>query len=297
MDLLSRLDKVVFLQEAVKEYTNAFEFITALKKKLRTITSGNFLKVTFDSGYAGMGMVFVKFANTQWKKATETDLRNSKINFIIAIEGFDDAGDIDGQIVVEMFKFFDDNGTLTKIRKKKTNSLGDAYRHVVRYFQDNEDELVTSINEEGLGGTTASGGEVSTDVSGGTTTNNIAVYKKKLGEPCEKCGKCPCKCMNESDEDPFTSINKRPVKEEEGIVGGKADDMTIEDVFKKQKNNGWEGSLEDMKKEYEMGVKVEMEHTKDKELAKEISRDHLEEIPDYYSRLAKMEKGAGIEEH
>jgi hypothetical protein len=39
-----------------------------------------------------------------------------------------------------------------------------------------------------------------------------------------------------------------------------------------------------------MGIKVEMEHTQDKELAKQIALDHLAELPDYYSRLKKMEK-------
>ena len=42
-------------------------------------------------------------------------------------------------------------------------------------------------------------------------------------------------------------------------------------------------------RQLEAGIKVEMEHTKDKKLAKEIAKDHLEEIPDYYTRLAHME--------
>jgi len=39
-----------------------------------------------------------------------------------------------------------------------------------------------------------------------------------------------------------------------------------------------------------MGIKVELEHTNSKKLAKEIAMDHLAEIPDYYARLKKMEK-------
>lgn len=38
-----------------------------------------------------------------------------------------------------------------------------------------------------------------------------------------------------------------------------------------------------------MGIKVEKEHTDDPEKAKEISKDHLSELPDYYTRLHKME--------
>lgn len=48
-------------------------------------------------------------------------------------------------------------------------------------------------------------------------------------------------------------------------------------------------------KELEMGIKVEMEHTGDKEIAKKIALDHLAEIKDYYTRLAKMEQEAEAE--
>lgn len=45
-------------------------------------------------------------------------------------------------------------------------------------------------------------------------------------------------------------------------------------------------------KELKKGIKIEMEHTNDPDLAKEIAMDHLKEIPDYYTRLEKMEKEA-----
>lgn len=38
------------------------------------------------------------------------------------------------------------------------------------------------------------------------------------------------------------------------------------------------------------GIKVELEHTEDEKLAREIALDHLWEIPDYYDRLDKMEQ-------
>lgn len=43
-------------------------------------------------------------------------------------------------------------------------------------------------------------------------------------------------------------------------------------------------------KELEMGIEVEKEHTDDPEIAKKIAIDHLKELPDYYTRLVKMEK-------
>lgn len=45
-------------------------------------------------------------------------------------------------------------------------------------------------------------------------------------------------------------------------------------------------------KELAMGIKVETEHTDDSDLAQRIALDHLAEIPDYYTRLDKMEKEA-----
>ena len=39
-----------------------------------------------------------------------------------------------------------------------------------------------------------------------------------------------------------------------------------------------------------MGIKVELEHTTNKMIALEITMDHLEEFPYYYTRLEKMEK-------
>jgi DNA-directed RNA polymerase alpha subunit len=44
------------------------------------------------------------------------------------------------------------------------------------------------------------------------------------------------------------------------------------------------------KTQLENGVKVEMEHTDNKEIAKKIAKDHLDEFPDYYVELAKMEE-------
>lgn len=43
-------------------------------------------------------------------------------------------------------------------------------------------------------------------------------------------------------------------------------------------------------RQLEAGIKVEMEHTKVKAVAREIAQDHLSESPHYYVELAKMEK-------
>lgn len=61
------------------------------------------------------------------------------------------------------------------------------------------------------------------------------------------------------------------------LSGGKADNMTDSDFSKNQMS---------------MGQKIEMEHVNKPALAREISRDHLKEFPDYYTRLKKMEHEA-----
>lgn len=46
------------------------------------------------------------------------------------------------------------------------------------------------------------------------------------------------------------------------------------------------------KAELAKGIKIELEHTTNKDIAKKNSLDHLSEISDYYTRLIKMEKEA-----
>ena len=48
-------------------------------------------------------------------------------------------------------------------------------------------------------------------------------------------------------------------------------------------------------KELAVGIKLEMEHTTNPEWSKKIALDHIAEIPDYYTRLVKMEKDAGLD--
>ena len=47
-----------------------------------------------------------------------------------------------------------------------------------------------------------------------------------------------------------------------------------------------------IEKQLKIGIPIENEHTKDKNLAYKIALQHLEEIPDYYTRLKKMEAEA-----
>ena len=62
---------------------------------------------------------------------------------------------------------------------------------------------------------------------------------------------------------------------------------TVEEIAKKHRMD-----VSDIQKQLDMGVPIEHEHTKNHKLAMEIALQHLDEIPDYYTRLKKMEASA-----
>ena len=85
---------------------------------------------------------------------------------------------------------------------------------------------------------------------------------------------------------------KKKVNETEEIKGGLADNKTLVQLAKKHDAKGYyhiQDMIKSLKKQIEMGLKVEMEHTNDKDKAMEITMDHLWEDPNYYSKLKKME--------
>lgn len=75
--------------------------------------------------------------------------------------------------------------------------------------------------------------------------------------------------------------------EENKLVGGKSDKLSIKDIAKK-----FDVSTSEIQAQIRKGVRVEMEHTSDKEKATEIATDHVSEFADYYDRLDKMENKA-----
>jgi len=65
---------------------------------------------------------------------------------------------------------------------------------------------------------------------------------------------------------------------------------SLDELIKNWEGVGSELTPEDVDpKELAMGIKVEMEHTKNKEMAKKIALDHLYEDPKYYTKLKKIE--------
>ena len=49
-------------------------------------------------------------------------------------------------------------------------------------------------------------------------------------------------------------------------------------------------TVKSIRQQLTKGIKVELEHTTDKSVAKEIALDHLAEFPDYYDRLETAEQ-------
>ena len=67
---------------------------------------------------------------------------------------------------------------------------------------------------------------------------------------------------------------------------------SLEDSAKKHKVD-----VEVLKKQLEKGIQVEKEHTKDEKTAEKIALAHIDERPDYYDQLAKVEKQPVAESH
>jgi hypothetical protein len=62
---------------------------------------------------------------------------------------------------------------------------------------------------------------------------------------------------------------------------------SVEEIAKKHRLD-----VSFIQRQLDMGEPIEHEHTKDHELAMDIALQHLDEIPDYYTRLKKMEASA-----
>ena len=85
---------------------------------------------------------------------------------------------------------------------------------------------------------------------------------------------------------------KQSFKEEEELEGGGADKKTLKDIAKKHDKKGYyhvDNMVSSLKVQLNKGIKLEMEHTKNKDEAKEIAMDHLWEDPNYYDKLKKIE--------
>jgi hypothetical protein len=72
---------------------------------------------------------------------------------------------------------------------------------------------------------------------------------------------------------------------EDKIPGGLAQGKDLPEIANKHKVD-----IDDLTKQYQKGIKVEMEHTTDRKVASEIAMDHLFEDPKYYDKLETIEE-------
>lgn len=115
------------------------------------------------------------------------------------------------------------------------------------------------------------------------------------------------KASKEKIEDTLLEYFKKNINTKDTKIHSLAEEFGVDPddledhIYKLLSSFLGQGKSKDFKGEYdptelEMGIKVEMEHTTNKKLAERIAKDHLSEIPDYYTRLKKMEKEAGIKD-
>lgn len=78
---------------------------------------------------------------------------------------------------------------------------------------------------------------------------------------------------------------------EEALEGGVAQGKTLLDIAKIHSANklGTQKMYRELKSQLDKGVKIEMEHTNSRLVAKDIAMDHLLEDPYYYDKLEKIE--------
>ena len=129
----------------------------------------------------------------------------------------------------------------------------------------------------------------------------IAKNKKKFLEFLEQYGQIVAKDNRTNINIPFMKqankviaktvmrkdnyMTSNPIyKFEDKIAGGLSQGMDITDIANKHKVD-----IDDLVKELQDGIKVEMEHTTDRKVAEEIALDHLFEDPKYYTKLQSIE--------
>ena len=90
----------------------------------------------------------------------------------------------------------------------------------------------------------------------------------------------------------FIGKIRKQTNESELLKGGYADNKSLIQIAKKHNAKNYyhiDNMVKSLKRQVEIGLSIEMEHTDDNSTAKEIVMDHLWEDPTYYTKLRKME--------
>jgi hypothetical protein len=173
---------------------------------------------------------------------------------------------------------------LDKIKGMGNSDVSKTVRDAVNKIESNEElsKKKKKENREATG--SASAGPYAAPLfSNPSSEEIISPNSGKVPEVREDNGFKAPKLTMFSDE-----AKEYKIKKEEVLKGGLADNKTINDLAKKHKVD-----INTLTKELRTGIKTEMEHTTNKQKAKEIAMDHLAEDPKYYSKLTKMETKEG----
>jgi hypothetical protein len=109
---------------------------------------------------------------------------------------------------------------------------------------------------------------------------NMIKFTELIADGLEKMEITP-----EMMEKMVDSYNQKKVNKGDVVPGGLAKGLSLNDIAEKHGV-----SVDIMVAEFKKGIAVEMEHTTDREVAKEITLDHLFEDPKYYDKLKKVEE-------
>lgn len=181
-----------------------------------------------------------------------------------------------------------------RVENNIVNSLNKAFNGVM--FADNNDKMLalSSMKNSIVDSELEEGDEVFMDM------------KKKV-ESKEATGAASAGSyvgpafMSTDVKDTETKTKTKPEGGEVGeekIPGGLSKGKTLMDIAKihakdkktkVQSPERIEKMFDHLEKQLQKGIKVEMEHTASKKVAKEIALDHLFEDPNYYNKLSKIE--------
>ena len=172
-----------------------------------------------------------------------------------------------------------------KKRFEEAFEKGEVEIPIAVKFSDNDYDL--------LGGNTRMAGLIKNGINPKMWVIDLSKSKMNLSEKWSEKYKKSINCNNPKGFSQRAHCQgKKKMNETEELEGGLADNKSLVQIAKKHDAKGYyhiENMVKSLKKQLEMGVKVEMEHTDDKEKAKEIAMDHLWEDPTYYTKLKKIE--------
>jgi hypothetical protein len=170
-------------------------------------------------------------------------------------------------------------------RFERAFNKGEVEIPIAVRFSENDYDL--------LGGNTRLAGLVSKGINPKIWVVNLT-KKEEMTEKWSQKYKNSIDCNNPKgfSQRAHCQGKKKKMNETEILKGGLADNKTLVQMAKKHDAKGYyhiQDMIKSLKKQLEMGMKVEMEHTDSKEKAHEIAMDHLWEDPSYYTKLKKVE--------